>query len=441
MTRTLAAALLLASVPALTGCGAPRIDPEPPADTAGPAFPATRLCLQVSSVESVEPVLKFYEGHFADVEKVVGLTGAVKEGCALTASVSGDFISSLKWTEYDTFRLTVKFYTPDGAMVEKLKAEGQSMGMQDFGGWVTASARLTKAKAVERALKRTVPAMRASAALRAVAQGSPAPAFASPATRPAAAASKPTSALIPGYRLPENENKFALIVGIERYQSLPSADRAAADARSVKEHLLAAGYPERNIVLVADEMAGKAALEKYLEAWLPRNTDEKSTVFFYYSGHGAPDIAKGEAYLMPTDADAKFVEATGYSVKRLYRSLGALKAKRVLVAMDACFSGIGGRSVLAKGARPLVTKIDDGRADAGRVTALAATASDEYTGTDEASGHGLFTYHLLRALEARGGQATFKQLFDDVSPKVRDAARRDNREQTPQLIGDGAASL
>ena len=39
----------------------------------------------------------------------------------------------------------------------------------------------------------------------------------------------------------------------------------------------------------------------------------------------------------------------------------ALKAKEVIVAMDACFSGAGGRSVLAKGARPLVMQVDPAR--------------------------------------------------------------------------------
>ncbi|MDP3544086.1 MAG: caspase family protein [Elusimicrobiota bacterium] len=245
----------------------------------------------------------------------------------------------------------------------------------------------------------------------------------------------------PSFRLPEDETKFAVVVGVENYQAIPKAEHAARDVRAVKAHLMAAGYPERNIVTLVDQQAGKSALEKYLEAWLPRNTDERSTVLFYFSGHGAPDPEKGEAYLMPWDSDAKYTESTGYPVKRLYAKLNALKARRVLVAMDACFSGAGPRSVIGKGLRPLVSKVDDGGGSAGRVGALTASASDEMTGSDDASGHGLFTYHLLKALNARGGKATLKELFDTLSPKVRDAARRDNRDQTPQLVGDGRATL
>lgn len=246
---------------------------------------------------------------------------------------------------------------------------------------------------------------------------------------------------IPSFRLSEDESKFALVVGVEKYASLPSAEHAVRDAKSMKAYLLAAGYPERNIVLLTDQQAGKSGLEKYLDAWLPKNTDEKSSVLFYFSGHGAPNPDDDQAYLVPWDGDPKFLANTGYPVKRLYERLNALKAKRVLVTMDACFSGTGGRSVLAKGTRPLIAKVDLGAGTAGRVQALTASASDEITGTDEDSGHGLFTYQLLKGLSAKNGKATFKELYNYLTPKVRDAARRENRDQTPQLIGNGSASL
>lgn len=246
---------------------------------------------------------------------------------------------------------------------------------------------------------------------------------------------------VPAYRLPEDSSKFALVVGVETYATLPAAEHAVRDAKAIKAHLLAAGYPERNIVLLTDQQAGKSGLEKYLDAWLPKNTDEKSSVLFYFSGHGAPDAANEQAYLVPWDGDPKFLANTGYPLKRLYARLNALKAKRVLVAMDSCFSGTGGRSVLAKGTRPLIAKIDLGTGTTGRVQALTASASDEITGTDEDSGHGLFTFQLLRGLSAKNGKATLKELYNYVTPKVRDAARRDNRDQTPQLIGTGDASL
>ncbi|UPT75513.1 MAG: caspase family protein [Elusimicrobiota bacterium] len=385
--------------------------------------------------------------NFKSVERVESAWEAQNKGVDLVVAVTVDYQQAGQRNQYDVFSVSLAFSDPKGAPIETISVQGKSMDFQDFGHGLNGGD--TFAKSQERAMKFLALALRRSvnlpgyAANRHVAGPAPVSAAVPAAPRPEAAVAPRFRSDVeaPAYRLPENESKIAMVVGVEKYALLPAAEHAERDAASVKAHLLAAGYPERNIIFLTGASASKSGIEKYVDAWLPRNVDANSTVFFYFSGHGAPDIEKGEAYLMPADGDAKFVESTGYPVKRLYQKLGALKARRVLVAMDACFSGVGGRSVLAKGARPLVSKVDDGAAAAGRVVALTATAADEYTGTDPASGHGLFTYQFLKGLSAKGGRATMKELFDYVTPKVRDAARRDNRDQTPQLIGDGAASL
>ena len=61
---------------------------------------------------------------------------------------------------------------------------------------------------------------------------------------------------------------------------------------------------------------------------------------------------------MPYDGDPSFIEQTGYPLKKLYESLNKLPAKEIIVALDSCFSGAGGKSVIAKGARPLVMNLE-----------------------------------------------------------------------------------
>jgi len=242
----------------------------------------------------------------------------------------------------------------------------------------------------------------------------------------------------PGFKLPENPDAFALVIGIEKYSSLVQADYAERDADAVRENLIALGYPARNILYLVGERAGRASIEKFVESWLPRNVNERSQVFVYFSGHGAPDVASGDAYLVPWDGDAKFLENTGYSIKRLYEKLNALKAKQVILAMDSCFSGAGGRSVIAKGTRPLISKVDIGSDKIGKLVVFSASAADEVTSTDESQGHGLFTYYFLKGLEGAAknghGAVTVKTLYDYLTPLVEDAARRQNRDQTPQLL-------
>ena len=238
----------------------------------------------------------------------------------------------------------------------------------------------------------------------------------------------------PAYQLKEKPDDFALVVGIEKYDGLPDARFAERDAAAVREHLLALGVPLRNIIYLTGKEAGKASIEKYVESWLPMNVKEDSRVFIYFSGHGAPSAESGKAYLLPWDGDAQYLENTGYPVKRLYKKLDELKAKKIIIALDACFSGTGGRSVIAKGTRPLVTKVDTSLSPESNLIVFTASGADEITGSDENQGHGTFTYFFLKGLNESMGRDTIESVYNYLKPRGSEAARRQNRDQTPQLM-------
>ncbi|TBR16740.1 hypothetical protein EPO15_18635 [bacterium] len=267
--------------------------------------------------------------------------------------------------------------------------------------------------------------------------GAAAPAAAPEAPRPP----RPSSSVdVPRYSSPERPDDLAVVIGVEDYSDLPRAAFAARDAEAFAAHARALGVPARNVVLLTGPKAGRAALEKYVEQWLPRLVRPGSRVYFFFSGHGAPDLKTGQAYLVPWDGDPAFLETTAYPLKRLYASLGRLGAKEVLVAMDACFSGAGGRSVLPKGARPLVTSVE-APLPAANVTALTASGPDEISGTVEERAHGAFTYFLLEGLNGAAKDRTAAGLLRYAAPRVQEEARRANRDQTPRLVGDGGLVL
>ena len=245
----------------------------------------------------------------------------------------------------------------------------------------------------------------------------------------------------PGYTSPENPNNYAVIIGIEKYASLPAAEFAERDAEAVRAHLTALGYPARNIYFLSGHQATRAKIAQSVNTWLPKRVGENSTVFFYYSGHGAPELQSTQAYLVPIDGDAEDLDSTAYPIKQLYAKLGKLKARHVIVALDSCFSGAGGRSVLAKGTRPLVSKIDLGGVP-DNVIALTASEERQISGTIEDQGHGAFTYYMLKGLGGAAkngsGAVTVQSLYDYLTPKVQDAARLHNRDQTPQLLPAGS---
>lgn len=245
----------------------------------------------------------------------------------------------------------------------------------------------------------------------------------------------------PTFKIRERLDDFAVVVGVERYSNdLPAALFAERDARAVKDHLVSLGYPERNIKLLTGSRAVRSSLEAYLEDWLPRNIKDDSRVFFYFSGHGAPDTASGQAYLVPWDGDPNFLNKTAFPLKKLYSDLNALRAKSVVVALDSCFSGAGGRSVLSEGARPLVGRVDTAIDPGGKIVLFAAASAREITSVLKEQGHGMFTYYFLKGLDdaaqakdSKGLSA--RSLYEYLKPKVQDAASRQNRDQTPVLDG------
>lgn len=269
------------------------------------------------------------------------------------------------------------------------------------------------------------------------------PDVAAPKTTPAIAltAQPPQAQEHPSLRFaskgPQRPDDYAVVVGVDRYKSLPDAEFAESDARDMTAALEALGVPEENVVVLSGARATLSEVSKYVEEWLPRRVSKDSRVYFYFSGHGAPDVSDGTAYLMPWDADAAFVKSTGFPLSRLYQALGELHVTSVVAVIDACFSGAGGRSVLAPGLRPLVT-VRLPKSPPPRVAVLAAAESEEVAGSLPERGHGLFSYYVLKGLSGAAdakdaGHLTLRQLHAYVRKHVILDARRQNREQTPTL--------
>jgi hypothetical protein len=250
--------------------------------------------------------------------------------------------------------------------------------------------------------------------------------------------------IVPQGGLPPNEENFALVIGIEKYRDIESpADYAERDAHTVRNYLHKyLGFPEQNIKYLRGDRATGPDLSVALEQWLPLFVTEKSKVFIYYSGHGAPDHNSQKAYILPYNADPRTLELTAYPLDKLYTQLAKLPAKEIIVAVDSCFSGAGGRSVIPEGARPLMTRIETGSVPSrSNMIVFTAASGDQITGGYKGQEHGLFTYYLLRGLRGDAdansdGWVSVQEEYEYLKKNVGIMAKRDFRDQTPQLLPD-----
>jgi len=209
------------------------------------------------------------------------------------------------------------------------------------------------------------------------------------------------------------DNTVAVIIANEDYANVSRVKSAINDGEAF--HLYCEktlGIPAQNIRHYTNATLGSmlrsiADLRHTVDA-----LGQESDVIFYYAGHGMPDEATHDAFLLPVDADGMITESC-YPLSRLYKELSELKASSVMVFLDACFSGAqrdGGMLMAARGVAIKPKAV----APAGNMFVLSA-ASDKETALPYAEkNHGMFTYFLLKKLQESKGNATLKELSDYV---------------------------
>ena len=240
----------------------------------------------------------------------------------------------------------------------------------------------------------------------------------------------------------KKKNSFALVIGISKYREkiIPEVKYAKKDADIMARYLEnVVGIPKANIKLITDSAVTKSDIEAYIGDWLPRRVNKESTVFIYYSGHGAPDPHGTDAYIVPYEGHPDFPSKL-YPIKNMYESLNKLHAKDVIVMLDSCFSGTGGRSVTSVGARPLVISIANPLLSEGKIMVLAASTGNQISSDYDKVQHGLFTYYLLKGMRGEAdvdgnGIVELIELYEYVKTNVSEKASLElNRDQMPLLL-------
>jgi len=239
----------------------------------------------------------------------------------------------------------------------------------------------------------------------------------------------------------KNPDALAVVFGIESYKNVSDVTFAKRDATYMKEYFeKALGIPAKRIYYKTNDDVGKAEFDKVFskDGWLDKRVKEgKTDLYIYYAGHGAPDIKKNKAYLIPYDGDPNYASQTGYEMDELYEQLGNLSARSTTVFLDACFTGANRESeILLAGARPVFMQVD---ASATRdVTVFSAAGGKEISSAWPEKKHGLFSYYLMKGMRGdadanKDKKITVGELGDYVKENVSDMAGMLDREQTPGL--------
>ena len=260
----------------------------------------------------------------------------------------------------------------------------------------------------------------------------------------------------PAGRKPARE-QWAVVVGIGQYQStaIPSLRYSVADAELVQQTLVGqAGFKKENVLLLTDKTERKPTLRDLkwaLGTFLARSAKKDDLIVIYFAGHGAPEIdprgteSDGLAkYLVPSDADPNDLYSTGLPMDEFQTIFDRIEADRVVVLLDACYSGAaGGRTFASR--RTRAVRVDEVFLDRltrskGRAIITASRASEVSIEVPEL-GHGLFTYYLVQGLHGaadldRDGIVTLQELYQYLEQQVAQKSRSVGGNQHPVMKGE-----
>jgi hypothetical protein len=235
---------------------------------------------------------------------------------------------------------------------------------------------------------------------------------------------------------------WALIIGIEDYKQMPNVEYARNDALIVRDYFIRIlGVPKENITTLLDTEATKARIEQYLKKDIPNKAGKDATLYVYYAGHGMVGTVKGEPYLVPYDADTRFIEKSGYKLISLYRELKRLNFQRAYIFLEAGFNAkaLPTSAMWVKSYRPPPVNVKQVLPPSRSIISLGATSPNQTRNSFPEKRHGLFTYYLLRGMKGEAdtdddGWNSMKEVYGYIYSYVTHQSRLMGSRQTPVLV-------
>lgn len=236
-------------------------------------------------------------------------------------------------------------------------------------------------------------------------------------------------------------NSWAIVIGINKYQSVNPLGFACSDAQAVASLLVEEfGFPPDNVVLLLDENATKANILREFMKYANGNTEVDDRIVIFYAGHGHTIRGKrGEiGYLIPVDGKIDDISSF-IRWDELTRNSELFQAKHALFIMDACYGGLAITRSLQPGStrflKDMLKRYTRQVLTAGKADEVVADAGGPIPG------HSIFTGHLIEALSGKAAQHDGTITANGVMSYVYEKVSKDPySNQTPHFgyfDGDG----
>ena len=239
----------------------------------------------------------------------------------------------------------------------------------------------------------------------------------------------------------ELDHRYALIIGNEDYESKQTGlsaeqnvDYAINDASIFKEYALNTfGVKEENMIYLFDATSVEMSRAINKISKLISIKSKESELIVYYAGHGHPEENTHVPYLFPVDVNANdFIGAI--KLDDIYRDLSATGAKKIIIFLDACFTGGARGDGLMASSRGITVEPEEEVLSGGNLLIFSASSGKESSLAYENEEHGMFTYYLLKKLQESDGNVSMGELADYLQDNVPlESLKINGRKQNPAI--------
>lgn len=221
---------------------------------------------------------------------------------------------------------------------------------------------------------------------------------------------------------------YALVIGNANYKQWEPLKSPINDARAVAN--LLRGKYGFEVKLITDATRQDMFREF---ARLRSVLTERDNLLVYYSGHGNWDKANLRGYWVPVDGGTDSV-ANHISSSDITDQISVLRAKQVLVVVDACYSGVLVGSVADQLDRSPNAGRDAWIAARAQLRSRKVMSSGNVRPVMDggANNHSIFARQFLDALQRRTEPFEAYEIHREIAPRVERAARGLGTQQEPQ---------
>ena len=235
-----------------------------------------------------------------------------------------------------------------------------------------------------------------------------------------------------------NKNRIALIIGMEEYENMSSANYAQRDAELFIDYVQGAfGVPQSNI---KHYINADTKIKFDIKSWLKKNVRKNTEVYVYFSGHGMATNNGTDLYLLTHDTIAEYIEETAFNRNEIFNDIAQYNPKSVIAFLDTCYSGAGradGEMLLAM-AKGFVVVDENQQQLPDNFTLFTAASAQESAWSLPEAKHGTFSYFLMKGMEGAADLNGDKKLTNGELQEylLDNVGRYAQQQQTPQMIGD-----